>query len=147
MKKSHVKFNGSILQRDIYDACYFSLRSYPILKKIRESLSEIDGCQNNFVDKILEKLDLDQQIALMEEAFANVPEKYLPAVRYLLFTDDTYAEQRDTVTYRYGKDYQEVIVWVEKLIYQYAVLYGWPVTQRVEEITMVTYEDGRVELR
>ncbi len=146
MKKKRTRFNGTVLQEDIFDACYYSLRSYPFLKKVKASLAEINGYQKRFVDKIHEKVDLERQLALMEEAFNSVPETYLEAVQYMLFTDDSYAVQDDTVTYRYGVDYPEACVALDKLIYQYAVLFGWPVPQRVEEITLVIYEEGSIEL-
>lgn len=145
MKKKRTKFNGSVLQQDVFDACYYSLRSYPFLKKVKASLAEIDGYQKRFVDKIHEKVDLERQLELMDEAFESVPETYLNAVRYLLLTDDTYAAKDDKVTYQYGVDYLEACVQLDKLIYQYAVLSGWPVPQRVEEITLVIYEDGSIE--
>ena len=146
MKKKRTKFNGTVLQRDIFYACYYSLRSYPFLRKVKNSLAEIDGYQKRFVDKIHEKVDVERQLALMDEAFESVPGTYIEAVKYLLFTEDSYALQADTVTYQYGVEYPEACVMLDKLVYQYAVLSGWPVPQRVEEITLVIYEDGSIEL-
>lgn len=146
MKKKRTKFNGTVLQPNIFYACYYSLRSYPFLQKVKANLAEIDGYQKRFVDKIHEKVDLERQLALMDEAFESVPEIYLKAVQYLLFTDDSYGVQEDTVTYQYGLEYPEACVMLDKLVYQYAVLSGWPVPQRVEEITLVIYEDGSIEL-
>lgn len=146
MKKKRTKFNGTVLQRDVFDACFYSLRSYPFLRKVKASLAKIDGYQRRFVDKIHEKVDLERQLELMEEAFLSVPETYLSAVQYLLFTDDTLAERQNKVTYEYHAEYPEACVALDKLIYQYAVLAGWPVPQRVEEITLIIYDDGSIEL-
>ncbi len=148
MRTKRTKFNGTVLQSDIFDSCYYALRSYPFLQKVQVNLCEIDvyGYRQSFIDKIHEKVDIEKQIAVMDEAFATVPDKYIDAVKYCLFTKDSKAVQQDMVVYTYGVDYAEVCVWLDKLIYQYAVLSGWPVPQRVEEITLLIYEDGTIEL-
>ncbi|MCI5689270.1 MAG: hypothetical protein MR303_12460 [Emergencia sp.] len=98
------------------------------------------------MDKVHEKVIVEKQIDLMDEAFATVPEKYIDAVKYCLFTKDSKSVQQDTVTYEYGVNFADTCVWLNKLVYQYALLAGWPVPQRVEEITLIIYEDGTIEL-
>lgn len=146
MRTKRTKFYGTVLQPDIFYSCYYALKSYPFLQKAQENLREIDGYQRKFVDKVHEKVIVEKQIDLMDEAFATVPEKYIDAVKYCLFTKDSKSVQQDTVTYEYGVNFADTCVWLNKLVYQYALLAGWPVPQRVEEITLIIYEDGTIEL-
>ena len=84
MRTKRTKFNGTVLQSNIFNSCYYALRSYPFLQKVQVNLCEIDayGYRQSFIDKIHEKVDIEKQISVMDEAFATVPDKYIDAVKY-----------------------------------------------------------------
>lgn len=140
-----VRFNGYEVSKPVYDACKSILKAYPYLKNTQKSLSEINGLQKNFVDKIINRMDLDLKVKEIEDAFDQIPERYIKAVKYLLFSDDTKVDKRYKIEVWYNRDYLETVVWMEKLIYLYAKSSGFPVSERGKEFNLVITEDGTIE--
>ncbi len=142
-----VRFNGYELSKPVYDACKSILRTYPYLKNAQKSLEDIDGIKRNFAEKVISKIDLNIKVQEMEDAFGQIPKRYIDAVKYCLFARDTKEEKRYTVEAYYENDYLETVVWMEKLIYLYAKIAGYPVSERGLEFNLVIDEDGTIEIQ
>ncbi|NCE98198.1 hypothetical protein [Emergencia sp. 1XD21-10] len=141
-----IKFTGYELAKPVFDACEANIKAYPYLINVRRSFSEINGLKRNFAERVLNKVDLDLRISEIEEAFLQIPEKYVAAVKYYLFSKEKKAVVESQIELTYLLDYGEVVTWANKLIYLYAELLGYPISKKGEEVNLWIDENGEVEI-
>lgn len=145
MERVANKIYGYSLTKGIRKISLTQLHEYPNLVKIYSQIKDIDGSKN-FAEKVIDKVSLEQRIKRMEEVFDEIPSVYKEVVKYLIFTDDTLVQKKGNVEYKFLVSYSEASAWLEKTLYLYAELEGWPVSKRGKECSIIILENGKVEI-